>query len=134
MIKAWKENTEIPYRLRRLGPIPVFDNCRIHSKTESMIFSSCRLPKYSPFINLAEPINLIHKSIIKKLYFTHMTSFLQELEHSEFGQTTKIRNQFLLRLAYLAWDEISDDNTVKCWKSIVLKYFPDCLSMKPILN
>lgn len=111
----------------------MIDSSRIHSHAEAQT-TTYRLPKYSPFLNLAEPINRLHKANIKRLQAKHIQSFLTQLKSTPRGHIKQTQIQMLMFFAEQAWCEISDDTPQKCWKFLVSKYFERCLQKMEIMN
>ena len=61
-MQQWKNNQNIPFPLRDLGPIIILDNWSANHVIDSSGIDFKYLPHYSPFINPAEFINRDHKA------------------------------------------------------------------------
>lgn len=79
VLEAWDANTKIPPKIKALGPIMLIDGCSIHNRRfihPRMTFK--KLPRYSPFMNLAEFVNREHKSCTKQIFRRAMFGGLPE--------------------------------------------------------
>ena len=80
MKSQWINMKQIPEQKK--GPIVVLDNLSAHNCDELKKTRHQWLPPYSPFLNLAEPINGDHKKGIRKLlrYYKSIPNYLEQLQ------------------------------------------------------
>jgi len=129
--QQWKSSEKIPLQIRQTDPIIVLDNLRSHYITQKQ-FILHYLPKYSPFLNLAEPCNRAHKQLIRKYQREHIQEIIPLLENLRWGEKTQTRIEMLRKIGHWAWNSLQDSTIHNCWHHILSCYFPDCLKKNPI--
>ena len=109
MKSEWYSLKQVPSHLKKIGPIVVLDNLRAHLCDELSKTRYHFLPPYSPFLNLAEPINRDHKLGIRKLmrYYRVIPNHLENVHR---GGKGKQRVYFTQLLAHICWNEIPDNS------------------------
>lgn len=129
---AWDQNINIPVGIKQQGPIIVLDNLASHVYNEKIEqISHFFLPPYSPFLNLAEPINRDHKLGIRKLlrHFHQIPGYLEKLN---WGIKKASSSHILQIIAHMGWNAIPNNYPQEHWKHIILNYFPSCLHSEEI--
>jgi len=122
---AWVESSKIPQSLKSSSPIIVLDNLRAHFVDEEH-FQYKFLPKYSPFLNLAEPCNRSHKQYIRQYQRQHVDEILPYLEQLQWGEKLSARIELLRKIGHYAWKQISDQTIHNLWHHNISHYFPLC--------
>jgi len=135
LLTDWRNSKTVPETLRQCKPILVLDNLRAHviSAENKKEFQVKFLPKYSPFLNLAEPCNRAHKQEIRKYQREHIEEVLPYVENLHWGDKTYERLEFLRMIGHKCWKKIPDSIIHDCWHHILYSYFPKCLK-KDIIN
>ena len=129
--KSWNEKASIPQNIKSKGPLLLLDNFPAHRVISTKQFHFQFLPPYSPFLNVAEPVNRDHKAGIRKL-FRFFKTLPQYLEQISWGRKGKESVQFALQCAHMAWNDLPDTYAQKHWENIKKIYFPMCLTMSEI--
>jgi len=132
--RAWITSKIIPDNLKKIPPILVMDNLRAHSTSPSnaSLFNYVHLPKYSPFLNLAEPCNRAHKQNIRKYQREHIEEIIPYLQSLKWGEKSYERCELLRKIGHISWKQIPDTSIHKYWHNIIATYFPHCLHKEPI--
>jgi hypothetical protein len=134
LLDSWNSNPNIPNTVKKKGPIILIDSAPIHSKLRKGVTFK-RLPKYSPFLNLAEPINRLHKFNVRKIYrYKLSVGELEKLEIAKRGTKIASKWQFIERITHLAWKLIGNEMPAKYFNYIIETYFLNCLNLIPIEN
>jgi hypothetical protein len=130
---AWNESKIIPKHIKKLGPIILIDNASIHSNHSHITVK--RLPRYSPFINIAEFINRSHKNMVRKLFRRNLYDGIKYMiENSKHGEKMANKQEYMENIAHLAWNYLDNGLPFKFFNYIKEHYFQDCLNCVPIHN
>jgi len=134
LLQAWYSSKIIPDSIKKLGPIIVLDNSRIHT-TASKLYEVKPLPRYSPFLNIAEYTNREHKAQIKKeIRKIACCGVIESLDSVPRGEKTAVRTEHLLKLAHVAWCNVGNENPRKYMCYVLDIYGSSCLAGMPIDN
>lgn len=130
----WKSKSNIPGNITKLPPIIVLDNLRAHSIDASnlKLFQYHYLPKYSPFLNLAEPCNRLHKQLIRKFQREHLAEMIPYVQNLQWGEKNYSRVELLRKIGHFAWNKIQTQTINNFWGHIVSTYFNLCLKKEII--
>lgn len=131
MKKQWMDMREIPDHLKEKGPIVLLDNLAAHNCVELSKTRHKFLPPYSPFLNVAEPINGDHKKGIRKLlkYYKAIPEYMEQVKR---GSKGKQRVHITQLFAHIAWNEIPNSYVSAHLNHIQKVYFPKCESGQQI--
>jgi len=132
ILENWKSNPCIPEKLKQLGPIIVLDNLSSHQAVIDLA-QHFFLPAYSPFLNVAEPVNRDHKLGIRKL-FRYFHKMPQKLQSVQWGRKGKECVRFLQVIAHMAWNDLPNFYPRLHWEHIKKHYFPLCKDKTEIKN
>ena len=134
LVDIWQHHPSISPQVRDAGPILILDNLKSHKETllKEHSVSYRFLPTYSPFLNETEYANNMHKMEIHKMYRERFDEFTI-LEHLPWGQKIKKRGEWMVQIAYQAWENIPNNSILNISQHVDSTYFGDCLNKNPIL-
>jgi transposase len=133
---SWKSHPNIPAKLKEMGPIMLLDNSKIHKKLEGSKYTIefKFLPKYSPFMNVAEFVNREHKSKIRQAHRKPLLSgVVEKLEKKSWGEKGLSKSIYLEKLVHSSWKSVGD-NAKKYYQYMEDEYFERCKLNIPIMN
>jgi len=130
----WLQSDKIPSNLKAQTPLLFLDNLHAHKilPENKDLFLYNFLPKYSPFLNLAEPVNRVHKQHIRKYQQENVSEIIPFLENLHWGEKNNARCELLRKIGHIAWNSITDSSIQNMWHHIVWCYMPNCLNKELI--
>ena len=133
--------------LRDLGPVIeekgmrnvclVFDNCRIHSRTEIAALCAEKewqyrfLPPYSPMLNIIEECFSVLKAAIKRILAGDMREERLRIASLPFGATQARRLQILRRAIVAAMPSLTQAKVHAFWNHM-MTVLPKCLAREAV--